>query len=121
MNNKSSNSGIVYNMLASGSKIKGEFTADSDFRIDGTFEGNINCNGKVVIGINGLLTGNLVCTNAEVMGTIDGTVTVSDMLSIKSTAKVKGEIKTKTLMIEPNAIFCGSCDMSTPPTKPEKK
>ena len=69
------------------------------------------CKGKVVIGTNGNLIGNLTCTNAEIMGTTEGTINVSEMLSLKSTAKVKGDIKTKTLMIEPKAIFCGTCDM----------
>lgn len=120
MAEKNINSGIIYNMLATGSKIKGEFSSDSDFRIDGTFEGNITCKGKVVIGTNGKLVGNLICTNAEIMGTTEGTITVSEMLSLKSTAKVKGDIKTKTLMIEPKAIFCGTCDMEMP-KQTEKK
>ena len=33
------------------------------------------------------------------------------MLSLKETARVVGEIKIKTLMIEPNALFTGTCDM----------
>ena len=65
MAEKNINSGIVYNMLATGSKIKGDFSSDSDFRIDGIFEGNISCKGKVIIGTNGVLIGNLTCTNAE--------------------------------------------------------
>lgn len=114
MAEKNINSGIVYNMLATGSKIKGDFSSDSDFRIDGIFEGNISCKGKVIIGTNGVLIGNFTCTNAEIMGTTEGTLTISEMLSLKSTAKIKGDIKTKILMIEPKAVFCGTCDMETP-------
>lgn len=117
MTEKNINSGIVYNMLATGSKIKGDFSSDSDFRIDGRFEGNISCKGKVIIGTNGVLLGNLTCTNAEIMGTTEGTLTISEMLSLKSTAKVKGDIKTKILMIEPKALFCGTCDMKSPAQK----
>lgn len=116
MADKSTNSGIMYNVLATGSKIKGEFTSESDFRIDGNFEGNITCNGKIVIGQTGVFKGNLTCSNAEIMGVVEGTIRVSDTLSLKSTSKIEGEIQTKILVIEPNAIFCGTCDM-----KPEKK
>lgn len=111
MADKHLNNGIVYNMLATGSKIKGEFCSDSDFRIDGTFEGDINCTGKVVIGPSGCLEGNLRCNNAEIMGAVNGSIVVNEMLSFKSTAKVTGDIETKTLMIEPNAFFCGTCKM----------
>ena len=53
------NSGIAHNVLATGSKIKGNISADSDFRIDGEVEGDIACSGKVVIGPQGTLRGNL--------------------------------------------------------------
>ena len=38
-------------------------------------------------------------------------ITVSDLLSLKSTAKVQGDIVTKKLAIEPGATFTGSCSM----------
>ena len=117
----STNSGIIYNMLAVGSKIKGDFIADSNFRIDGIFEGNIQCSGKVIVGATGNVIGNLICSTAEIMGTVQGTLTISEMLSLKSTAKVTGDIKTKVLSIEPKAYFSGTCDMSTEKPEPESK
>lgn len=74
-------------------------------------EGDIACSGKVVIGPQGTLKGNLNCQNAEIMGHVNGKIVVSELLSLKETAKIVGEIKTKTLMIEPKAIFSGTCDI----------
>lgn len=105
------NSGISHNALASGSIIKGNIVSDSDFRVDGSVEGKIECSGRVVIGPNGSLIGDIVCTNAEIMGELKGNIKVSDTLSLKSSANVVGDIKTKVLVIEPDAIFCGTCDM----------
>jgi len=105
------NSGIAHNALATGSIIKGNIVSDSDFRVDGTVEGKIDCSGRVIIGPNGSLIGNIVCSNADIMGTLKGNIKVSDTLSLKSTANVMGDIKTKILVIEPEAIFCGTCDM----------
>lgn len=105
------NNGISHNALASGSLIKGNIVSDSDFRVDGSVEGKIDCSGRVVIGPNGSLVGNIVCTNAEIMGSLKGNIKVSDTLSLKSTANVIGDIKTKILVIEPEAVFCGTCDM----------
>ncbi|MDD3322404.1 MAG: polymer-forming cytoskeletal protein [Paludibacter sp.] len=105
------NAGAMYNALTNGSKIVGKIFADSDFRIDGEVEGTINCNGKVVIGQKGLLKGSITCLNAEVVGTVEGDVNVSETLSLRSTAVIKGDVKTKILVVEPNAVFNGTCSM----------
>jgi cytoskeletal protein CcmA (bactofilin family) len=105
------NAGAMYNALTSGSKIVGEIFADSDFRIDGEVEGTITCNGKVVIGQKGYLKGSISCVNAEIVGTVEGDIVVTETLSLRSTAIIKGEVKTKVLMVEPNAVFNGSCSM----------
>jgi cytoskeletal protein CcmA (bactofilin family) len=106
------NVGTLYNALSNGSKIVGKILADSDFRIDGSVEGEIICSGKVIIGANGILIGTISCTNAEIIGRVDGDMIVSDTLALRSSAVIKGKIKTKVLLIEPNAIFNGSCSMS---------
>ncbi len=115
------NTGITHNVLAFGTKVKGVVSADGDFRIDGEVEGDLTCKGKVVIGPQGVLKGNLVCQNAEIMGRLDGKIVVAELLSLKQTARVLGEIKTKTLMIEQNAIFTGTCDMGHAAAPENKK
>lgn len=106
-----SNAGATYNALTNGSKIVGKIVADSDFRIDGEVEGEIICSGKVVIGPNGLLKGSISCQNAEIIGSVLGDIVVADSLSLRSTAIIKGDVKTKVLMVEPNAVFNGTCSM----------
>jgi cytoskeletal protein CcmA (bactofilin family) len=103
--------GAMYNALTNGSKIVGKIFADSDFRIDGEVEGTITCNGKVVVGQKGYLKGTISCVNAEIVGTVEGDIVVTETLSLRSTAVIKGEVKTKILMVEPNAIFNGTCSM----------
>jgi cytoskeletal protein CcmA (bactofilin family) len=106
-----SNPGAMYNALTNGSKIVGKILADSDFRIDGEVEGEIICSGKVIIGPNGILRGSISCVNAEIIGTVLGDIIVSDTLTLRSTANIKGDVKTKVLVVEPNAIFNGTCSM----------
>jgi Integral membrane protein CcmA involved in cell shape determination len=105
------NAGAMYNALTNGSKIVGKIFADSDFRIDGEVEGTITCNGKVVIGQKGYLKGSISCVNAEIIGCVDGDISVTETLSLRSTAVIKGDVKTKVLMVEPNAVFNGTCSM----------
>jgi cytoskeletal protein CcmA (bactofilin family) len=106
------NSGIIYNSLTYGSKIVGTITAENDFRIDGEVEGKIFCNGKVVVGQKGYLKGSISCNNAEIIGTVEGEISVQDTLSLRQNAKVKGNVKIKVLIIEPGAIFNGQCCMN---------
>jgi cytoskeletal protein CcmA (bactofilin family) len=106
-----SNTGAMYNALTNGSKIVGKIFADSDFRIDGDVEGTITCNGKVIVGQNGHLKGSISCLNAEIIGQVEGDVVVSDTLSLRASAVIKGDVKTKVLMVEPNAVFNGTCSM----------
>ena len=87
-------------------------TADEgDIRIDGELEGDLICKGKIVVGQQGNIKGNVDCTNAEVMGNINGKIIVNGTLSLKATSKIWGQIKTKILSIEPEAQFTGSCEM----------
>ncbi len=105
------NSGAAYNTLTNGSKIIGKIIADSDFRIDGTVEGDIICRGKLIIGQNGFLKGSISCINAEIIGKVDGDLLVSDTLTLRSSADITGDVKTRTLVVEPNAVFNGTCSM----------
>ncbi len=106
------NAGSVYNALTSGSKIIGTVIADSDIRIDGVVEGDVKCSGKVVLGEHGRIQGTVECHNAEIMGILDGKIHVKHSLALRASSKTNGEISTQTLMVEPEAVFNGSCIMS---------
>lgn len=108
----SENTSVLHNVIAQGTKITGSIEANSDIRLDGILEGNLNCNGKVVIGAQGSILGDLNCNNSDILGSVEGKIFVSDTLSIKSTASITGEIHTKILSIEPNAVFNGTCEMA---------
>jgi len=114
-----SGSGITYNSLTHGSKIIGKIIADKDFRIDGEIDGDIVCSGKVVIGKQGFLKGAIKCTFAEILGKIEGKVDVSDTLSLRENSIVVGDIKTKILVVEPKAVFQGTCSMLKEGSKSE--
>ncbi len=103
--------GTLYNALTSGSKVIGTIIADSDIRIDGVVEGELQCKGKVVVGKSGLIKGTIDCQNAEIHGKIDGKIQVSDSLSLRLTSKMDGEVHTKILIVEPGAVFNGTCAM----------
>lgn len=99
------------NIISNGTTITGDIMSDGDIRIDGTLKGTLVTKGKVVVGTTGIITGKVNCKNAEISGNVEGKVNVNELLALKSTAKVVGDIITNKLAIEPNALFSGTCNM----------
>jgi cytoskeletal protein CcmA (bactofilin family) len=99
------------NMISVGTTIEGSISSSENIRFDGNLVGNLNTKGKVFIGQSGKINGEIRCKNCEVEGIVDGKIVVEELLSLRSMAKIYGEIKTGKLAIEPGAVFTGKCDM----------
>ncbi|MEI6747791.1 MAG: bactofilin family protein [Bacteroidales bacterium] len=102
------------NLLGSGTEVTGDIRSNGDIRIDGTLIGSINSSGKVVVGTTGRVEGEIFCLNADISGEVSARIKVSELLSLKSSAKVVGDIITNKLAIEPGAVFTGGCKMESP-------
>ena len=102
---------FLVNQIKAGTHIEGEIKCNGDMRIDGTLKGNIQTQGKLVIGPTGQIDGEISCQNAEIHGSINGKITVTELLSLKATSKLLGDIVIGKLAIEPGAQFSGSCVM----------
>lgn len=102
------------NNIAPGTSITGDVVSDGDIRFDGNLTGNLRTKGKLVVGPSGTIKGEVVCKNADISGALEGKITVEELLSLKSTAKLMGDIKnTNKLTIEPGAVFTGTCNMGS--------
>ena len=101
----------VVNAIGQGSTIKGAIITEGDLRIDGTLTGSINTKGRLVLGETGLVEGEVICQNALIAGTLKAKIQVHELLSLKATANLVGDIITNKLAIEPGANFTGSCSM----------
>jgi cytoskeletal protein CcmA (bactofilin family) len=120
--------GAAVNLINQGTEITGDIKSSGDIRIDGTLNGNMITKGKVVIGPTGRVKGVVECKNSEVSGLIDGKITVTQLLNLKSSSKINGTIVTNKLSIEPGALFTGNCSMkegdnggpAIKPREPEK-
>ena len=100
------------NIIGSGTVIEGDIKSDGDVRIDGTLNGSLNIKGKLVLGTTGMVDGEVTCQNGDISGTITGKIKVTELLSLKATSKLTGDIITNKLSIEPGANFSGSCAMA---------
>ena len=99
------------NRIEKNTKIKGDIISEADFRIDGKLDGNVKTSGKVVIGKDGYIHGKVECVNADIEGSFNGELLVSDLLSLKSSAVIEGTVSVTKLAVEPGATFNASCTM----------
>ena len=99
------------NRIVEGTSIEGDIRSDSNIRIDGKLKGTIHTKGRLVIGSSGIIEGEIICENADIEGVFIGKINVNQLLSLKSTAKLTGDIITSKLAIEPGAMFSGACSM----------
>jgi cytoskeletal protein CcmA (bactofilin family) len=104
----------VINLIGAGTEINGDITSNGDIRIDGTLTGNLQTKGKVVIGETGRAKGEVTCKNADISGKIEGKIIISELLSLKPSAFIEGDIVANKLAIEPGARFTGNCTMNGP-------
>ena len=103
--------------ISMGTIVKGDITSEGDFRIVGKLIGSIRSTGKVVIGQSGIVEGDIFCQNADFAGTIKGNVEVENLLFLKTTVNLNGNIKTGKLSIESGALFSGQCTMNNSGSK----
>jgi len=105
------------NLIGQGTEITGDIVCNGDLRIDGILTGNISSKGKIVIGESGKIKGEISCKNSDISGFVEGKVTVIELLSLKTTARINGDISTSKLAIEPGARFTGYCEMAVEPDR----
>jgi cytoskeletal protein CcmA (bactofilin family) len=99
--------------ISAGSTIKGEITSPNDIRIDGSFEGKIVSQAKVVVGEKAVIKGDIVCSSCDFWGKIEGNFYVKDTLSLKDTCVVTGDLHIRRLQVDLDATFNGNCKMIT--------
>ncbi len=117
MANKSKdNNGHVHNHIAIDTKITGDIISKGDLRVDGWISGNLNTEGKIVIGTEGHVEGIIKCKNADISGSVMADMEIAELIVLKETAVMSGNIITKKISIEPGAKFTGNCNMGNKPT-----
>ncbi len=107
------------NTFVEGTRIIGSVNSESNIRIDGDIEGDVFSAGKVVVGENGTVKGNLNCNEAEVLGKLEGDLRVDQLLVLREKSLIHGNIRTNRILVEEGAQFFGNCEVGG--KVPEKK
>ncbi len=115
------NDNQVPNIIANGTSMMGDIKSEGDFRIEGLIKGTINAKGRIVVGESGNVDGEIICSDADICGTVSGKIEVLNHTVFKATARVTGDVVTKKISIESGAIFSGTCKMGSISTEDKKK
>lgn len=99
------------NRIIEATIIRGDIEALSDIRLDGELHGNLKVKGKIVVGPQARIVGNVECDSADIEGFVEGVLKVKDLLHIKETAIIKGDLLVGRLSVVPGAKIQVKCDM----------
>jgi cytoskeletal protein CcmA (bactofilin family) len=104
--------GNLSGFVGSGTVVTGEANFKAMMRVDGHLSGRVNSSsGTLIVGANGKVDANIEVAIAIVHGTVNGDIIATQRLELGRAAKLNGNIQTASLMIEPGALFEGSCKM----------
>lgn len=99
------------NIIGKGTTFTGNIETYGNIRIEGKVVGDVISKSKVVVGPSAVIDGKLLAQEAEIEGEVKGKVQVSNLLTLKPTSKVAGDIYANKLTVDSGAKFDGQCKM----------
>jgi cytoskeletal protein CcmA (bactofilin family) len=99
------------NIIGKGTTVEGNIDTFGNIRVEGRIIGNIKSKSKVALGQSSYVEGDILAQNAEIAGEVAGKIEIAELLIIKPSGVVKGDITTGKLIVESGAAFNGSCKM----------
>ncbi len=108
-------------IISSGVKIEGNLSSEGNVRIDGIVIGNLTINGNLTIGDTSEIFGEIKARNITTNGKVEGKIFASEKLKLEPKSVIKGDLITKTLIIEEGAIFEGHSSMNGAQTSAQKE
>ena len=100
-------------LVGRGIVLKGEISNCDALVVEGTVEANLAGCRSLLIGESGVVSGKIQVEEATVAGRFKGSLAVREVLSIKSTGRVRGEVRYGALQVESGGVLAGSADTNT--------
>jgi cytoskeletal protein CcmA (bactofilin family) len=104
--------------LSSGVSIKGSVKFQKELLVDCAVEGKIDSNGRLTIGKNAQIKGEIRTKSVIVDGTVEGNITAGERCELRAGCTVHGDIEAPRLVVDEAATFIGSAKIATPKATP---
>ncbi len=98
-------------IIAQGAHFKGLISCPDQLFVMGSFEGDIDCGGMVVIGPNGRIHGNIYARKVIVGGEIIGDIRSAEYVEIKPTGRLIGNLNAAKIKLARGCFFDGQSTM----------
>ena len=107
-------------VIGKGMKIDaGLISGKGVIRVEGEYFGDIKTEGDLILLKSGYICGNISASSAYISGSITGNVACSDLLHIKTTGKVKGDVESEAILMDEGALFIGRSLMNERVSEPD--
>ena len=106
-------------MIGEGVVITGNIKSDSDVKIQGIVEGDVECN-SITIDSSGKLKGKIQTENLKVLGKAEGEINVNNLLEIKSKGDVSGKVIYSGIQIDEEGKLAGEINFKDSNKKQEE-
>jgi cytoskeletal protein CcmA (bactofilin family) len=99
-------------------RFNGKYVSDRDLRIEGEAQGEIECQGTLIISPQARVRSAITAHNVIINGDYEGDVDCGGRFEIGSTGRVKGAVKTQVLVVKEGAHWEGSVIMTHDGSRP---
>ena len=89
----------------------GTFRSEKDLRIEGTFEGEIDCRGTVIVAKDATLSATVRARNIEIAGSVTGDVFIEERLHLRTSGEMRGQSHAASFIVEEGGYFEGEMKM----------
>ena len=101
----------VISLIGPGMTIVGDCETDGTVRVEGSVEGSIRAGKAVVVGKQGVVTGDIATQDAVISGRVEGTLIAASRLELQATCHIEGEVHTRRMQLEEGAVLNGTVHM----------
>ncbi len=107
------NNRLKETILGDDANCQGKITSISDIRIEGQFEGEIECEGTVTVGERSKITSNISAQDVIIAGEMTGDLLVKGKLILLHSGVFTGQIFANAIVIHEGGIFQGTSNMKS--------
>lgn len=98
-------------IIGKGIRIKGELSGTGDLVIEGTVEGRVQLDNHLIIESSGAVSAQIDVERLTVLGRAAGDIEARTKVELKASARVEGDIRAPSVVLEDGAAFRGTIHM----------
>ncbi|HMO17990.1 MAG TPA: polymer-forming cytoskeletal protein [Oligoflexia bacterium] len=97
--------------LGHGTVIEGMFSFEDPVKIDGSLKGEVRSTSALIVGPDAHVNARIKVGTLIVLGSVQGEVEAEDLIEVRSTGLLDGDLVTRRFAVEEGGIFNGACTM----------